>query len=117
MELVVAAETETGQLASDGPGPPTESPTTEGMAKTDYESHKQFFNGHLTRSVSSTCWRSAGTGFSCLLRFEKLSSLPQNGQKWISRKKFDRKAAALGENAHKATRAIYSVNKRAKLPP
>ena len=34
MELVVAAETETGQLASDGPGPPTESPTTEGMAKT-----------------------------------------------------------------------------------
>ena len=34
MELVVAAETETGQLASDGPGPPTETPTTEGMAKT-----------------------------------------------------------------------------------
>ena len=34
MERVVAAETETGQLASDGPGPPTESPTTERMAKT-----------------------------------------------------------------------------------
>ena len=34
MERVVAAETETGQLASDGPGPPTESPTTAGMAKT-----------------------------------------------------------------------------------
>ena len=34
MELVVAAETETGQLASDGPEPLTESPTTEGMAKT-----------------------------------------------------------------------------------
>ena len=33
MELVVAAETETVQLASDGPGPPTESRTTEGMAK------------------------------------------------------------------------------------
>ena len=33
MELVVAAETETGQLASDGPGQPTKSPTTEGMAK------------------------------------------------------------------------------------
>ena len=34
MELVVAAETETGQLGSDGPGPPTEVPTTERMAKT-----------------------------------------------------------------------------------
>ena len=34
MELVVSAEIETGQLASDGPGPPTESPTTAGMAKT-----------------------------------------------------------------------------------
>ena len=30
---LVAAETETGQLASDAPEPPTESPTTEGMAK------------------------------------------------------------------------------------
>ena len=33
MELVVSAQTETGQLASDEPGPPTESHTTEGMAK------------------------------------------------------------------------------------
>jgi hypothetical protein len=34
MELVVAAETETSPPASDGPGPPTESPTIEGMAET-----------------------------------------------------------------------------------
>ena len=33
MELLVASATETGQLASDGPEPPTESHTTEGMAK------------------------------------------------------------------------------------
>ena len=32
--VVAAAETETDQVASDGPGPPVESPTTEGMAKT-----------------------------------------------------------------------------------
>ena len=41
MELVVAAETETGQLASGGPGPPTKRPRTEGMAKTGVESPKQ----------------------------------------------------------------------------
>jgi hypothetical protein len=35
MELVVAAEKETGQLASDEPGPPIESTTTEGTAKTE----------------------------------------------------------------------------------
>ena len=43
MELVVAAETETGQLASDGPGPPTEIPTTEGMAKTGLREPRAVF--------------------------------------------------------------------------
>ena len=43
MELVVAAETERRQLASDGPGPPTESPTTEGMAKTGVREPKAVF--------------------------------------------------------------------------
>jgi hypothetical protein len=34
MELVVSAQTGTGQLASDEPGPHRESHTTEGTAKT-----------------------------------------------------------------------------------
>jgi hypothetical protein len=34
MELLVAAQTKTGELGADEPVPPTESPTAEGLART-----------------------------------------------------------------------------------
>ena len=113
MVRVVAAET---QLASDGPEPPTESHTTEGMAKTGLrEPQAVFATGHLSRSVSSACLRSAGTGFSCLFRLKKLKPFAAKRAKVDSARKSTSKAAPLGENAHKATWALCSVNKRAKL--
>ena len=55
MELVVVSQTETYQLASDGPEPATESPTTEGMAKTELTNPQAILAGHLTKVVCH--WR------------------------------------------------------------
>ena len=56
MELVVAAETETGQLASDGPGPPTESPTTEGMAETGLGEPQAVFAMFTSQARACSLW-------------------------------------------------------------
>ena len=84
MELVVAAETETGQLASDGPGPPTESPTTEGMAKTGLREPQAVF------ATVTSLGQCRAPAFALRARDSPASSdsrncnfLPQNGQKLI----------------------------------
>jgi len=51
MELLVAAQTKKGELASDEPGAPTESHTTEGMAKTRLREPQAVFAKVRLRSV------------------------------------------------------------------
>ena len=54
MELLVAAQTKKGELASDEPGAPTESHTTEGMAKTRLREPQAVFATVTSQSVSRT---------------------------------------------------------------